>query len=159
MMKQERLKGEVGMIRTRIPEQDDPGLFRMIIVRLLPYARQARPDVAFNRSEIRRRWRKCKVYVAVNGKGRPEGFISCKVEGSTLTIDMLAVERHAEGHGIGSSLIAAAENYGRRKGAASVRLAVDEPNLHAQSFYHKKGYGVETYFPGHKMYILSKWLQ
>jgi ribosomal protein S18 acetylase RimI-like enzyme len=144
------------MIRIRIPEKDDTQLFRLIMVRLLPYARKARPDVTFKRSEILKRWRRCRVYVAEGMGHRPIGFISCKTEGAVLTIDMLAVSRESQGRGVGSALIAAAEGYGRRKGADSVRLAVDEPNAHAQSFYQRKGFGTEAYFPEHRMYIMSK---
>lgn len=144
------------MIRIRKPEQDDAVLFKMIAGRLLPYARKARPDVQFRRSEVKSRWKSCQVYVWVQAGGKPQGFISCKLQGEVLTIDMLAVERRAEGRGVGSALIAAAEAYGRRKGGATARLAVDEPNTHAQTFYMRKGYAAENYLPEHKMYIMSK---
>lgn len=143
-------------IRTRIPEQDDRELFQLILTRLIPFARQARPTVKFRRKEIMSRWRKCKVFVAEGARGKPAGFISCKREGETLSIDMLAVSREAEGRGIGSALIETAERYGKRQGAVQIRLGVDEPNLHARQFYQIKGFEVESYLPEHRMLILSR---
>lgn len=143
-------------IRTRIPEQDDKELFQLIVTRLIPFARQARPTVKFKRSEIIGRWRKCRVYVAEGTNGKPVGFISCKAEGATLSIDMLAVSRTAEGRGIGSALIETAERYGRRQGAVQMRLGVDEPNWHARQFYEMKGFQVESYLPEHRMLILAR---
>ncbi|MFM9327906.1 GNAT family N-acetyltransferase [Paenibacillus mesotrionivorans] len=143
-------------IRTRIPEQDDKELFQLILTRLMPFARQARPSVKFRRSEIISRWRKCRVYVAEGSGGKPAGFISCKTEGTTLSIDMLAVSKSAEGRGIGSALIETAERYGRRQGAHYMQLGVDEPNYHARQFYERKGFRVESYLPEHRMLILSR---
>lgn len=144
------------MLRIRSPEKDDTQLFRLIITRLIPYARKARQDVVFKRSEILRRWKSCRVYVAEGAGHRITGFISCKVEGRALVIDMLAVGRQAEGRGIGSALMAAAETYGRKRGADSVRLAVDEPNTHARRFYMSRGFTAEAYLEQHRMYIMSK---
>jgi ribosomal protein S18 acetylase RimI-like enzyme len=147
------------VIRTRIPEKDDTRLFRMIMTRLVPFARKARPELAFNRKEVARRWRECKVLVSAREGKAPEGFISFKLAGGILTIDMLAVEKRSEGRGVGSALISAAERYGRRRGAHLVQLAVDEPNLHAQQFYTHKGYEEEIYLPDHRLYIMSKKLE
>ncbi|MDF2939200.1 MAG: family N-acetyltransferase [Paenibacillaceae bacterium] len=143
-------------IRTRIPERDDKELFQLILTRLIPFARQARPTIKFRRSEIISRWRKCRVYVAEGSSGKPVGFISCKTDGATLSIDMLAVSREAEGRGIGSALIETAERYGRRRGALQTRLGVDEPNVHARQFYEMKGFQVESYLPEHRMLIMSR---
>lgn len=144
------------MIRNRIPEKDDEQLFNIIITRLMPFAKQARPDVRFKRQEVRRRWRACKVYVAQGAGHNLDGFISCKLEGTVLVIDMLGVSRQAEGRGLGSALIATAESYGRRNGAKQARLAVDEPNPHAIRFYMAKGFETETYLPEYRMYIMTK---
>jgi ribosomal protein S18 acetylase RimI-like enzyme len=146
----------MGMIRARVPEKDDSKLFQLIVTRLLPYARKARPEVGFNRMEIFRRWRECMVFVASKTGRLPEGFISCKLMGNVLTIDMLAVDRRVEGRGVGSALMAAAERYGKRRGASMLQLAVDEPNIHAQKFYERKGFEVEIYLPEHRMYIMTK---
>ncbi|WP_438449257.1 GNAT family N-acetyltransferase [Gorillibacterium sp. sgz5001074] len=143
------------MIRLRNPVKDDPRLLRLVITRLMPFARKARPETTINRREIIRRWRDCRVKVAVKNH-IPVGFVSCKVAGGVLTIDMLAVDRRVEGQGFGSALIGAAEKYGKRQGALLSQLAVDEPNTHAQRFYERKGYGVEVYLPEHRLYILSK---
>lgn len=144
------------MIRARIPEKDDSRLFRLIVTRLVPYARKARPQLSFNRKEVMRRWRDCKVLVAARTGQPPRGFISMKLAGGVLTIDMLAVEKRSEGRGVGSALIEAAERHGRRHGAHMVQLAVDEPNHHAQQFYSRKGYEAEIFLPEHRMYIMSK---
>lgn len=144
------------MIRIRIPKEDDTQLFRIIVGRLIPFAREARPEVRFRRSEVLSRWKGCRVYVAEGPGHKIRGFVSCKVEGEILLIDMLAVTRQAEGRGVGSALIGAAERYGRRNGAASARLGVDEPNRHALQFYTRKGYGTEAYLQEHRMYVMSK---
>lgn len=143
-------------IRARIPEQDDNELIQLVIKRLVPFAREARPAVTIRRKEIISRWRKCRVYVAEGAGGKPAGFISCKMGGDTLSIDMLAVARGAEGQGLGSALITTAERYGKRHGAVRIRLGVDEPNWHARQFYERKGFMVEDYLPEHRMLILSK---
>lgn len=143
------------VIRLRNPVKDDSRLLRLVITRLMPFARRARPETTINRREILRRWRDCRVLVASKGS-MPVGFVSCKVAEGVLTIDMLAVDRRVEGRGMGSALITAAEKYGKGQGAYLSQLAVDEPNGHAQTFYERKGYGVEIYLPEHRMYILSK---
>lgn len=144
------------MIRARIPVKDDTRLFRMIMTRLVPFARIARPELSFNRKEVARRWRDCRVLVAAREGKPPDGFISFKLSGDVLTIDMLAVEKRSEGRGIGSTLIASAERFGRREGAHLIQLTVDEPNHHAQQFYGRKGFEVEVYLPEHRMFIMSK---
>lgn len=144
------------MIRSRIPHLDDARLFRMIQKRLLPYARQARPDVVFKRSDILERWRQCRVFVAIQAEEKVAGFISCRMDGSTLEIDMLAVAKNAEGRGLGKALISTAERYGLRKGADAVRLLVDEPNIHAQRFYMRQGFMYEDYLPQQNMHVMLK---
>lgn len=146
------------MIRTRIPGTDDDDLFRIITARLVPFARKVRKDVVFKRSDLRSRWKQCKVYVAEDAGHKPLGFVSCKTQGDILAIDMLAISRKAEGKGLGGRLLAAAERYGKRRGAASARLVVDEPNRHAQGFYLHHGYETEAYLEEHRMYIMKKQL-
>lgn len=144
------------MIRWRIPEKDDARLVGLVIGRLIPLAREARPDTSISRTEIRRRLRSQKVLVACPKGGLPQGFVSFKTKGGILSIEMLAVDRRAEGKGLGSALIGAAERYAKRAGAAYSKLAVDEPNVHAQGFYERKGYALDTYMPEYRMFVLTK---
>ena len=144
------------MVRRRNPGLDDVYIIRMIIRRLIPMAKKARPQVTFNRKELLRRLNGSKVLVAA-AKGRPPvGFISFREISGIVHIDMLAVSKNAEGKGVGSALIKAAEGYGKRKGSQRCQLYVDEPNVHAQEFYERKGYGVWQYLPQHKMFLLGK---
>ena len=58
-------------------------------------------------------------------------------------IEVLAVAREAEGHGIGSALITATEALARNLGAASITLHVFGRNRRAREVYERLGYDPE----------------
>lgn len=145
-------------IRSRRPESDDGRLYALVARRLIPYARKARPDSVYKRKDIIRRFNECRVLVAAPRGRLPAGFISFKAVKGILTIDMLAVDRLQEGRGIGGSLIAAVERYAEKQGISVIRLAVDEPNIHARRFYEGKGFRVVHRLPDYGVFILSKTL-
>lgn len=148
------------MIRTRIPGLDDKPLLRLIRTRLVPEARRARPHIRFHKQEVLRRLDECHVLVATASPGaKPQGFISFTLDRDTLIIDMLAVDRKCEGQGVGSRLMMEAEAIGRLHGMAYAKLAVDEPNWKARSFYARRGYEIAQYEPKYRMYWLIKYLQ
>jgi ribosomal protein S18 acetylase RimI-like enzyme len=55
----------------------------------------------------------------------------------------LAVDRRAEGRGVGRMLMAAAEEWGRTQGFAYITLDTGAANAHARAFYRALGYEEE----------------
>jgi GNAT superfamily N-acetyltransferase len=89
------------------------------------------------------------VLVAENTQGRCIGFVS--VGGNTnftgevqAYIGELAVAEHAEGRGVGSALISAAEEWARDKGYKLVVLDTGAANVRARAFYARLGYVEES---------------
>ena len=62
----------------------------------------------------------------------PQGFIA-----------YMAVEPHLREHGIGSLLLAAAENEARQRGLPYMSLMVTEDNAPARALYERRGYLTE----------------
>ena len=59
-------------------------------------------------------------------------------------LGMIAVTAGAEGQGIGTALMRAAEDWARRRGYAKLTLNVFEGNTRARTMYERFGYNVET---------------
>lgn len=145
------------MIRPRNPKTDDAALYRLVLQRLVPIARKARPAIDVRRRTIMKRLCANKVLVLAQDRARkPYGFISFQVRDDLMMIDMLAVHAKQQNKGFGSKLMEAAESYARREGVRVMRLAVDEPNEHAQHFYVRKGYYVAWYLPDQHLYVMEK---
>ena len=74
------------------------------------------------------------------------GFVklsyASKPWGTSCEVDTLVVTERWQGRGIGSALMAAAEEVGRRAGAAGIRVAVLHSNDPAIGFYGALGYEV-----------------
>lgn len=148
------------MLRTRNPKTDDAAIYRLVLQRLVPIARKARPSVAVKRKSIMQRLRGSRVLVLSKDRvQRPYGFISYQIRDRLMMIDMLAIDASRQSKGFGSKLMEAAEKRARRSGCSTMRLAVDEPNEHAQQFYMRKGYSVAAYVPDQKLYIMEKQLE
>jgi GNAT superfamily N-acetyltransferase len=82
--------------------------------------------------------------------GRPVGFVLLlaslpdEVTGDDQAwVAYMAVERSARGRGIGSALLAAAEDEARRLGAPYIALMVTEANAPARALYERAGYVAE----------------
>jgi ribosomal protein S18 acetylase RimI-like enzyme len=58
-------------------------------------------------------------------------------------LETLAVAEGAEGQGVGSALMASAEDAAREEGARSMTLHVFETNERARALYARKGYVAE----------------
>lgn len=145
------------MIRARNPLTDDAALYRLVLQRLVPLARKSRPAVDAKRKTIVARLRGSKVLVLAQDRMKaPYGFISFQVKDRVMMIDMLAVDEKRQNKGFGSALMAAAESYARKQGCSAMRLAVDEPNEHAQRFYARKGYYVADYLPEQHLFVMEK---
>jgi GNAT superfamily N-acetyltransferase len=59
-------------------------------------------------------------------------------------LGMIAVTEGAEGRGIGTALMRAAEDWARGRGYAKLTLNVFEGNTRARTMYERFGYNVET---------------
>jgi GNAT superfamily N-acetyltransferase len=59
-------------------------------------------------------------------------------------VGMLVVAPEAEGRGVGSTLMRAAERWARERGDRRLTLAVFEENREARARYHHLGYATET---------------
>jgi GNAT superfamily N-acetyltransferase len=85
----------------------------------------------------------------------PEGKVQAGLRGQTYwswcTIDVLAVAQPYRRQGIGSRLLAKAEEIARSRGCVGIRL--DTTSFQAPSFYQRNGYAefgrIEDYPPGH----------
>lgn len=92
----------------------------------------------------------------------PEGKVHGGVRGQTYwtwcTIDVLAVAKPYRRQGIGSRLLAKAEEIARARGCVGIRL--DTTSFQAPSFYQRNGYTefgrIEDYPPGHSRVWLMK---
>ena len=75
-----------------------------------------------------------------------------------MYVDILWVHEHHRGQGIGSQLLAAAEQEAARRGCHHVHL--DTMSWQAPAFYQKHGYEVIGILPdipsGHQKYLLMK---
>ncbi|WP_438431892.1 GNAT family N-acetyltransferase [Gorillibacterium sp. sgz500922] len=146
------------MIRKRTTG-DDRDLLRLVEKELMPLARQTFPDLKVTMKDLRERMRRGTVYVAGrdgSGKRGIDGFVIAVVQANDLWIDMLAVNRDSQGKGLGASLLARAEQEGRRRGCTDAQLFVDGVNTKAQAFYAHKGYMISRYVEEVMCYQMTK---
>jgi GNAT superfamily N-acetyltransferase len=61
-----------------------------------------------------------------------------------LLLDNIAVSPSAQGHGVGTRLLALAEDHARRHGVSEVRLYTNEAMTENLAYYPRRGY-VETH--------------
>jgi ribosomal protein S18 acetylase RimI-like enzyme len=144
------------VIRKRIPERDDRTILQLIRSELLPYTKRTLPDVTLDPSTLAERLDGDTTYVLVRNGTQPIGFVSCLIRGKTLNIDMIAVDKRAQGKGLGSRLMSTAERFGIRRGCDNVVLYVDQANRGAQRFYEKKGYVIHSYVAKYECYEMTK---
>jgi GNAT superfamily N-acetyltransferase len=90
------------------------------------------------------------VYVAVDGDQQPLGFVYLTTEEDYFTgdnvghVDILAVDRRAEGRGVGTALMHRAEIWARASGYRRLSLNVFDGNGRARTLYERLGYRAET---------------
>lgn len=129
------------MIRKRNPQTDDRAIINLIRRELLPYARKAFPNLKLKRVQTLQRLKRGATFVSSYGwRKKPYGFVTCYAENGTLVIDMLAVSRILQGHGIGSVLLKRAEQWGIENDCLDSVLLVDQKNPRAYRFYERHGY-------------------
>jgi ribosomal protein S18 acetylase RimI-like enzyme len=122
--------------------------------------RQAAPE---NRNDIERflieRWKS--VNIAYNGgiygmshapafvayaESQLVGLITLRQRPDAL--QMMTIDALAPGQGIGTALIAAAENYAREKGERRILVSTTNNNARGIAFYEKRGFRVHEVRPG-----------
>jgi len=62
--------------------------------------------------------------------------------------EILTLASHMEGYGVGSALVEAAEKLAHHKGCHLLSVVSTNNNLHALSFYQKRGFHLAALFPG-----------
>ena len=88
----------------------------------------------------------CFVHVAKGEKGQVQGVSMVTLRPELLShspsahLEALVVAEGAEGQGIGGSLLAAAEDEARQRGALSMSLHVFAQNHRARRIYERAGY-------------------
>lgn len=90
------------------------------------------------------------LFLAEDPAGRPLGFVYLETHQDYFTlrphahVSILAVAGTAEGRGVGRALLAAAEDWARRRGHPLITLNVFAQNSRARAIYERLGYGAET---------------
>lgn len=69
----------------------------------------------------------------------PHAELAALVQGASY-LDVLAVAEQAQGRGLGSAMLARAENLARDSGAAAIALDVADSNARARSLYARRGF-------------------
>jgi len=100
-----------------------------------------------------RRWldgeEECLVHVAVDDEQKVLGFSMVRFQSELLSkepsahLEAIAVDRGAEGMGIGNALLAVAENESKARGALTMTLHVFAVNARARAVYERAGYSGE----------------
>ena len=91
----------------------------------------------------------CFVYVAKDEEGRVLGVAMVTLKPELLShapsahLEALVVAENAQGQGVGGSLLAAAEEEARQRGALSMSLHVFARNQRARKVYERAGYDGE----------------
>lgn len=88
---------------------------------------------------------------ARDGTGKVQGGVRGQTYWGWCSIDVLAVAEPYRGQGIGSRLLAKAEEIARSRGCVGIRL--DTTSFQAPDFYRRHGYvefgRIDDYPPGH----------
>ena len=107
------------------------------------------PELAYSRTELAGYiQRQSSVTLVAEREGKIAGYIVAerggRKTGHIITLDVRAQERRS---GLGSKLLAAAEERLRALGCASVLLEVAVDNAAAIAFYHRQGYATLATIP------------
>lgn len=146
------------MIRRANVRRDRERIIRLVYQELWPFTRRVFPGRKFSRKDVQFRLRIRDAFVKVGNNGEVYGLVMVSTENNRLLIDLLAVDRHVKGRGVGTSLMTFAERFGRRKGLEVAWLYVDDSNDKAMRFYEKLGYMAVGYISNLRCYIYQKFL-
>ncbi len=147
---------ESQLIRWR-HQGDDKGIVKLVRTQLVPLSPWQHPRDRRLHYDITRRLRRGATLVAaLSGRSAPFGFVHMEFRGTTLFIDLLAVDPSEQNKHWGTELMNRAELYGRKKGCTMSHLFVDEGNTRALHFYHRLGYYTLQTFQTFKVIELAK---
>lgn len=85
-------------------------------------------------------------YVYKGTKGEIVGLVTY-IRHNEEICEVISLDSVDEGQGIGSSLMFVIEEKARGFGAKAVQLITTNDNLHALSFYQKRGYVLKSLYP------------
>jgi ribosomal protein S18 acetylase RimI-like enzyme len=144
------------LIRWR-QQSDDKGIVELVRTQLVPISPWQHPRDWRLHDDITRRLRRGATLVAARSlRSAPFAFLHMEFHGTTLFIDLLAVNSSEQNRHWGSELMTRAEKYGRKKGCTLSHLFVDEGNTRALRFYHRLGYHPVRAIPNLKVIELAK---
>jgi ribosomal protein S18 acetylase RimI-like enzyme len=116
----------------------------------IPKERQAdhlyNDDMLLMRAWLRGDADDCLVQVAVDDNENVQGFTLTRLRPDALShepsahLEAIAVSAAAEGQGVGSALLVAAEENCSKRGAQSITLHVISTNTRARTIYERSGY-------------------
>jgi ribosomal protein S18 acetylase RimI-like enzyme len=128
------------LIRWR-QQSDDKGIVELVRTQLVPLSPWQHPRDRQLYDDITRRLRRGATLVAARSRrNAPFAFLHMEFRGTTLFIDLLAVDPSEQNRHWGTLLMTRAESYGRKKGCTLSHLFVDEGNTRALRFYQRFGY-------------------
>jgi ribosomal protein S18 acetylase RimI-like enzyme len=143
--------------RIRLAQADDDefilGLTERFVAFQLPVWRKRSETLAGIRADIVRRLRELPpashLFVAEDDTGNRQGFLHLQTHTDFFTdalnchISDIVTAPEYDGRGIGSAMLAFAEQWARQHRCRFVTLSVFPGNTRAQSLYARHGYGVE----------------
>jgi len=80
--------------------------------------------------------------VALSARGVPVGRAWVGVQGGALFVSDVIVDEARRGRGIGTALMAAAEDFAVERGVELIELEVEQTNPDARRLYERIGYSV-----------------
>jgi GNAT superfamily N-acetyltransferase len=132
------------VVTVRLADQDDVDVLRAIAAAAYqPYvARIGRPPAPMT-ADYDQAVRSRQAWVAIDD-GQISGFVVLVAQPGYLLVDNVAVRPAAQGRGIGSRLLAWAEQHARGLGLTEIRLYTNEAMTENLAYYPRRGY-VETH--------------
>ncbi|KIL35923.1 hypothetical protein SD71_11135 [Cohnella kolymensis] len=147
------------MIRWR-QSADDKAIVELVRTQLVPISPWQHPPESRLSEDIKNRLRRGPTLVASRSRdSSPFGFLHMELQGTTLFIDLLAVDGSFQNKHWGSELMNEAEQYGREQGCTIARVYVDESNSKGLRFYERLGYTKVSHIKELKVNELIKSLQ
>jgi GNAT superfamily N-acetyltransferase len=131
-------------VTVRLADHDDVDVLRGIAAEAyqLYVARIGRSPAPMT-ADYAQAVRSGQTWVAVQD-GQVSGFVVLVAEPGYLLVENLAVRPAAQGRGIGSRLLARAEQHARRLGLSEIRLYTNEAMTENLAYYPRRGY-IETH--------------
>jgi ribosomal protein S18 acetylase RimI-like enzyme len=90
----------------------------------------------------------CDNLVALDESGELIGLIACAVNGGELAVVMYSVYPQAQGRGVGSALLDAAQESAAARSLPAIKAAVSNDDLPLLYFYQRHGFAITEIVPG-----------